>query len=90
MKKLLIGLVLITPLAACTATERGAAIGGGGGALIGAAVASPGREAEGALVGGAIGAVAGALVARRKPSLAVEQACAYSPASPGAPQGRRR
>ncbi|MGE0283733.1 MAG: YMGG-like glycine zipper-containing protein [Rhizobiaceae bacterium] len=62
MKKLLIGLALIVPLAACTATERGAAIGGGSGALIGAAVASPGHEAEGALVGGAIGAVAGALV----------------------------
>jgi hypothetical protein len=55
MKRYLIGLALIIPLAGCTATERGAAIGGGGGALIGAAVASPGREAEGALVGGALG-----------------------------------
>jgi hypothetical protein len=62
MSRVIIGLVLLIPLAACTATERGAAIGGGSGALIGAAVASPGNEAEGALVGGAVGAIAGALV----------------------------
>lgn len=62
MKKLVLGIVLLMPLAACTNTERGAAIGAGSGALIGAAVASPGNTGEGALVGGALGAVAGALI----------------------------
>ena len=55
-------LVALVPLAACSQTERGAAIGGLGGAAVGAAVASPGNTAEGALVGGAVGAVAGALI----------------------------
>lgn len=64
MKKLALGLALLLPLAACTPTEKGAAIGAGSGALIGAAVASPGNTAEGALVGGAIGAVAGALIGK--------------------------
>lgn len=62
MKKALLGLALLGAVSGCTATEQGAAIGGGGGALVGAVVASPGREAEGALVGGAIGAVTGALI----------------------------
>ena len=52
------------PLAACSQTEQGAAVGGLGGAVIGSAVASPGNRAEGALVGGAVGAVAGALIGR--------------------------
>lgn len=64
MKKLMLSMALLLPLVACSPTERGAAIGGGSGALIGAAVASPGNEAEGALVGGAVGAVAGALIGR--------------------------
>ncbi|HEY5816769.1 MAG TPA: YMGG-like glycine zipper-containing protein [Mesorhizobium sp.] len=64
MRKLMLGVALLLPLSACSPTERGATIGGGSGALIGAAVASPGNELEGALVGGAIGAVAGALVGR--------------------------
>lgn len=59
-------LVLLTPLliaiAACTPTQQGAAVGGLGGAAIGAAVA--GNEVEGAIIGGAAGAIAGALIGR--------------------------
>ncbi|GAA4116350.1 glycine zipper domain-containing protein [Aminobacter aganoensis] len=64
MKKLVMCLALLVPLAACSQTEQGAAIGGLGGAAIGSAVAAPGNRAEGALVGGAVGAVAGALIGR--------------------------
>lgn len=66
MRKIILGMALLLPVAACTPTEQGAAIGGGSGALIGAAVASPGNQAEGALVGGAIGAVAGALIGQSR------------------------
>ena len=62
MRKIILGLTLLLPIAACTPTEEGAAIGAGSGALIGAAVANPGDRGEGALIGGAIGAVAGALI----------------------------
>lgn len=59
-------LILLTPflisIAACTPTQQGAAIGGVGGAAIGAAVA--GNELEGAIIGGAAGAIAGALIGR--------------------------
>ncbi len=64
MRNVLFALMVLAPLTACSQTERGAAIGGLGGAAVGAAVASPGNTAEGALVGGAIGAVAGALIGR--------------------------
>lgn len=64
MNKMLLCLALLVPLAACTATEQGTAIGGLSGAAIGSAVAAPGNRAEGALVGGAVGAVAGALIGR--------------------------
>lgn len=64
MRTLILSLALLLPLAACSQTEQGAAIGGLGGAAIGSAVAAPGNRAEGALVGGAVGAVAGALVGR--------------------------
>lgn len=62
MKKLIVVMGLLVPLAACSQTEQGATIGGLSGAAIGTAVASPGNRAEGALVGGAVGAVAGALI----------------------------
>jgi hypothetical protein len=62
MKKLVLALALIMPIAACTPTEKGAVIGGASGAAIGAAVA--GNSTEGAIVGGAIGAVAGALIGK--------------------------
>jgi len=62
MKKLILVVPLMLPLAACTQTQQGAAIGGLGGAAIGAAVA--GDAAEGAVLGGAAGAIAGALIGR--------------------------
>jgi outer membrane lipoprotein SlyB len=55
-------LIALVATAACSQTERGAAIGGLGGAAVGAYVASPGNTAEGALVGGAVGAATGALI----------------------------
>ncbi|PWW01479.1 outer membrane protein with glycine zipper [Hoeflea marina] len=58
MKNLLLAAILASP-AGCTATERGAAIGGASGAAIGAAVSG---DVGGAVVGGAAGAVAGALI----------------------------
>ncbi|MBB6011471.1 uncharacterized protein YcfJ [Aquamicrobium lusatiense] len=62
MKKIIVLMALLVPLAACSQTEQGATIGGLSGAAIGSAVASRHNRAEGALVGGAIGAVAGALI----------------------------
>ncbi|TIP29829.1 MAG: glycine zipper 2TM domain-containing protein [Mesorhizobium sp.] len=62
MKKLIVLMVLAISLAACSRTEQGAAVGGLGGAAIGAAVADD--EVEGAVVGGAVGALAGALIGR--------------------------
>ncbi|HZG29897.1 MAG TPA: glycine zipper domain-containing protein [Ensifer sp.] len=58
MKYLLVILPLMA-LASCTATERGATIGGASGAIVGGAVTG---DVGGAAVGGAVGAVAGALI----------------------------
>jgi len=60
MKKILVMLALALPLGACSQTQQGAAVGGLGGAAVGAAVA--GDPVEGAVIGGAVGAVAGALI----------------------------
>jgi outer membrane lipoprotein SlyB len=60
VKKTLLVLSLLVPLAACSQTEKGAAVGGLGGAAIGAAVA--GDPVQGAVVGGAAGALAGAVI----------------------------
>ena len=46
-------------VAGCSQTEKGAAIGGLGGAAVGAAVSG---DAGGAVVGGLVGATAGALI----------------------------
>ncbi|UVK42586.1 hypothetical protein BPNPMPFG_004281 [Mesorhizobium sp. AR07] len=62
MKKMMLLMALLVPLAACSQTEKGAAVGGLGGAAIGAAVA--GNPVQGAVVGGAAGAIAGALIGR--------------------------
>ncbi|MFK0692188.1 glycine zipper domain-containing protein [Mesorhizobium sp. IMUNJ 23033] len=62
MKKLMVLMALLVPLGACSQTEKGAAVGGLGGAAVGAAVAND--PVEGAVVGGAVGAVAGALIGR--------------------------
>ncbi|MBI1291358.1 hypothetical protein GC173_08975 [bacterium] len=59
--KVLILVALLVIASGCTATERGAAIGGATGAAIGGAA---GGNVQGALVGGAVGAVAGALIGR--------------------------
>ncbi|ESZ74601.1 MULTISPECIES: YMGG-like glycine zipper-containing protein [unclassified Mesorhizobium] len=66
MKKAMIILVLATALGACSQTEKGAAVGGLGGAAVGAAVAND--PVQGAVVGGAVGAVAGALIGRASES----------------------
>ncbi len=60
MKKILVLAALLLPIAACSQTEQGAAIGGLGGAAIGSAVAND--PVQGAVIGGAIGAVGGALI----------------------------
>ncbi len=62
MKKMLVLVALMATLGACSRTEQGAAVGGLGGAAIGAAVA--GDPVQGAVVGGAAGAIAGALIGR--------------------------
>lgn len=60
MKKMVVLMALLLPLGACSQTEQGAAVGGLGGAAVGAAVA--GDPVQGAVIGGAVGAVAGALI----------------------------
>jgi len=60
MKRTILVLSLLVPLVACSRTEQGAAVGGLGGAAIGAAVA--GNPVQGAVVGGAAGAIAGAVI----------------------------
>jgi len=62
MKKLILSLALLVPLAACTNAEKGAVIGGVGGAALG--TAAGGNDTRNALIGGAVGAVAGALVGK--------------------------
>ncbi|MEA3535981.1 MULTISPECIES: YMGG-like glycine zipper-containing protein [unclassified Rhizobium] len=61
MKKALLAVALILPLAACSETERGAAIGAGSGAIIGGVATG---NVRGAAVGAAVGGVAGALIGR--------------------------
>ena len=60
IKKLIIFSALMLSLGACSQTEKGAAVGGLGGAAVGAAVA--GDPLQGAVIGGAVGTVAGALI----------------------------
>ena len=62
MKNALFAALGVLALAGCTATERGAAVGGASGAAIGAAVNDD--AVEGAVVGGVVGAAAGALIGR--------------------------
>jgi uncharacterized membrane protein len=67
MKKSVIAIAMILPLiASCTATERGASIGAGSGAIIGGiATNSWGGAAVGAVGGGVIGALIGKSQERR-------------------------
>lgn len=59
MKKMLIVVVAMAAVAGCSQTEKGAAIGGLGGAAVGAAISG---DAGGAIVGGLAGATVGALI----------------------------
>ncbi len=59
MKKILFALGTVAFAAGCTATERGAVIGGATGAAVGAAVTG---DVGGAAIGGVTGAAAGALI----------------------------
>ncbi|MEZ2131903.1 MULTISPECIES: YMGG-like glycine zipper-containing protein [unclassified Sinorhizobium] len=60
MRKLAFVLAVAAGLAACTNTQKGAVIGGVGGAAVGTAVG--GNDVRNAAVGGALGAVAGTLI----------------------------
>lgn len=62
MKKLILLVPFVLALGACTPTQQGAAVGGAGGAAIGALAS--GNKVEGAIIGGAVGTIAGALVGR--------------------------
>lgn len=64
MRKAVVLMTVLAGLGGCTASEKGAVIGGAGGAAIGSAVAAPGLRTQGALIGGAVGAVSGALIGR--------------------------
>ncbi|GHA15689.1 hypothetical protein GCM10007989_08090 [Devosia pacifica] len=65
MYKILIVLAAIFSLAACTSTQTGAAIGAGGGAIVGAATTgSVLGTAVGAGIGGVAGAAAGNVLGR--------------------------
>jgi hypothetical protein len=61
MRKLVFALMAVGLLAGCTNAEKGAVIGGVGGAAVGGLVSG---DAGGAAVGGAIGAVGGYLIGR--------------------------
>ena len=60
MRKLAFALAVASGLAGCTNAEKGAVIGGVGGAALG--TAAGGNDVRNAVVGGAIGAVAGTLI----------------------------
>ncbi len=59
MKKILLVVAIAAGVAGCTRTEKGAVIGGLGGAAIGTAISG---DAGGAILGGIAGTAAGALI----------------------------
>ena len=62
MKKLILIALVMLPLAACSTTEKTAAVGAASGAIVGGLVSGNVRGAAvGALAGGATGAVVGAV-----------------------------
>ena len=68
LKSICVALCAALVLAGCNwnNTQKGAAIGGGGGAALGAIVgALAGNTAIGAVIGGAVGAGAGALIGKK-------------------------
>jgi Glycine zipper/Prokaryotic membrane lipoprotein lipid attachment site len=60
MRKIAFALVAVAALAGCTNAEKGAVVGGVGGAALG--TLAGGNDARNALVGGVLGATAGTLI----------------------------
>jgi Glycine zipper len=60
MKKVIVMLAVVAGLAGCTNAERGAVVGGAGGAALG--TLAGGNDVRNAIVGGAVGAIAGTLI----------------------------
>ena len=54
--------LLALPIAACTPAEQNAAIGGIGGAAVGAAISSDSDREKGALIGAVVGVAASQLI----------------------------
>ncbi len=67
MKKLFLGVLMLALWTmGCTTTQKGAAVGGLGGATIGGIIGhQTGDDVKGAAIGGAIGAVGGMLVGEK-------------------------
>jgi outer membrane protein OmpA-like peptidoglycan-associated protein len=65
--------ILISGCSSFTKTEKGAAIGAGGGGVLGAFIGkAAGNTALGAIIGGAVGGTAGALIGRKMDKQAAE------------------
>ena len=62
MRNTFFAFMAVAVLAGCTNTERGAVVGGVGGAALG--TLAGGNDVRNAIVGGAVGAVAGALIGK--------------------------
>ncbi len=63
MKRFLLTLPILTlSLAACTPAEQNAALGGLGGAAVGAAISSDSDRTKGAIAGAAVGVIASQLI----------------------------
>ncbi|MDW6023503.1 membrane lipoprotein lipid attachment site-containing protein [Mesorhizobium sp. BAC0120] len=60
MKKLIFALSTVAVLTGCTGAEKGAVIGGAGGAALG--TLAGGNDVRNAIIGGTAGAVAGTLI----------------------------
>ena len=60
MRKILLVFATVAAVAGCTNAEKGAVVGGVGGAALG--TLAGGNDARNAIVGGALGAVAGTLI----------------------------
>jgi hypothetical protein len=60
MRKSILALATVAAFAGCTNAEKGAVVGGVGGAALG--TLAGGNDTRNAIVGGAVGAVAGTLI----------------------------
>ena len=60
MRRLIFALATVAAIAGCTNAEKGAVIGGAGGAALG--TLAGGNDVRNAIVGGALGAAAGTLI----------------------------